>query len=112
MECGLRQAPLPSPEIAFADEQALAKKAFDDALGQLALVKFRLLDDQYLLDVVRMIQENAVLKGNRHANNVAVLARDAAQRAQGVLANGQRQAQDGQSAGAGRASSCVCGHWL
>ena len=74
---------------------SLTQETLGDALGQLALVKLGLLDDQDLLNVIRMIQKDPVLKGYGHANDVAVLACDAAQRAEGVLANCERQAEGG-----------------
>ena len=45
MKRRLRQAPLPSPEITFADQQALAEQALGDVLGEFAFVKFSLLYD-------------------------------------------------------------------
>jgi hypothetical protein len=86
----LHQPPLAPPEIALADEQTLTEEAFGDALGQLALVKLGLLENQNLLNVFRMIQEDPVLKGDGHANDVAVLSCDTAQGAEGVLANRER----------------------
>jgi hypothetical protein len=56
-----------------------------------------------------MIQKDSVLKGYGYANDVAVLACDAAQRAKGVLANGDRQAKGGQSSRTRRSPSFA---WL
>lgn len=90
MESGLREAALASPEFAFTDEQSLSEKAFGNSLRQLALMKLGLLDDEDLLDEVRMIQENSVLECNGEPDNIAELASDATERSERVFADGER----------------------
>lgn len=92
MEGGLGQAALAAPEIAFAEQKPLPEKRLGDALGELAFVKFRVLDDQNFLDVIRAVEENAVLKGNREGDNVPIFTRDAPERAQRITANGKSDA--------------------
>jgi hypothetical protein len=74
----LREAALTSPEVALTDEQTLAEKTLDNTLRQFTLVKFSLLDNEDLLDQVRMIKEDAILKSDRKTDDVAVFAGDAA----------------------------------
>lgn len=78
VKSGLRETALAAPKITLANEQTLAEKTLDNALGQFALVKFGLLDNEDLLDEVRMIEEDAILKSDGKADDVAVFASDAA----------------------------------
>jgi hypothetical protein len=93
MERGLRQAPLPAPEIAFADQQALAEQALGHVFGQFALVEFGLLDDANLLDIIGMIQKDPLLVDHRYTNDVAILAGEPAQRFQRIAQELKRQAE-------------------
>jgi hypothetical protein len=78
MKSRLDQTALPSPEIAFADQQSLAKHSSRDSSGEFALVKFALLDDEHLVDQIGMIQQNAILSHHLKVNDIAVVARHAA----------------------------------
>ena len=74
VERRLRQPPLPPPEFAFADQQALAQHPHGDSPGQLALVKFALLDHEHLIDQIGAIQQDAFLHHHVEADDVAVVA--------------------------------------
>jgi hypothetical protein len=110
MKRRLCQAPLPPPEIAFTDQQALTEQALGDVFRQFALVEFRLLNDANLLDVIGMIQEDAVLVEHRDANDVAIFAREPAQRFQRIALDLERQAEQGQAFRTGRKFVPVCRH--
>ena len=97
MKRRLREPPLPPPEIAFADQQALAEHAPGDAARQLALVEFALLDDEHLLDEIGMIQQDAFLHHHVEADDIAILARVAPHHAEGIAADVEGHADDGQA---------------
>ncbi len=97
MKRGLREPPLPPPEIAFADQQALAEHASRDAARQLALMEFAVLDDEHLLDEIRMVQQDAFLHHHVEADDIAVLARVAPHHAEGIAADVEGHTDDGQA---------------
>ena len=102
MKGGLRQAPLPSPKVAFADQQALPQQAFGHILGQRTFVKFRVLHDGDLLDVLRKVQQNSILPENADTNDVAVLAGQAHQRSQRIAQDLKSQPKQGCAGWSGR----------
>jgi len=75
MKGRLRESPLAPPEISFADQQALSQKALGGFFGQRALVKFALLEEQQLLNVIGVVEQDAALQNHRDAHDVAVFAR-------------------------------------
>ncbi len=97
MKRGLREPALAPPEISFADQQALPQQALGGFFRQRALVKFALLEKQQLLDVVRMVQQDAALQNHRDADDVAVLPRHAAHQFQRVLQQIERHADQRQA---------------
>src|ERR1700730_1952364 len=108
MERRLGQSPLSSPEFAFADQQTLPEQSLGHPLRQLALVKFTLLDDEHLLDIVRMAQQDAALEGDGQPHNIAVLARGAAHRAERVTPNLERHSGKRPPLRARRDSTSIC----
>ncbi len=108
MKCRLRQAPLTPPEFAFADQQTLAEHPHRDSSGQLALVKFALLDHEDLIDQVGMIQQDAFLHHHVEANNVAVVASHLPHSGERIAAETQRHAQNGHALWSRRISITVC----
>ena len=110
MKRGLRQPPLPPPEISFADQQALPQQALGGFFRQRALVKFALLEKQQLLDVIRMVQQNAALQDHRDADDVAILPRHPAHQFQRVLQQIERHTHQRQAFRPRRHAISVCAH--
>jgi hypothetical protein len=75
VERGLRQPPLPQPEIAFAGQQAFAKKMSVRAQNSAFDVSARVCD-QYLFYGVRMIDEDGPKIDYANARDVAIVARE------------------------------------
>src|SRR5271156_573261 len=84
VESRLGESPLPAPEIAFADQQALAEYPLRHIFRQRTFVEFCLLNDCDLLDVLRKVQQNSMLFENVDADDVPVTAGQTHQRAQGI----------------------------
>jgi hypothetical protein len=97
MKGRLDQTALPPPEIAFTDQQSLPKHSARDSSGQLALVKFPLLDNEHLVDQIRVIQKNAILSYHLKVNDIAIFASHAAHSFKRITAQVQRHADEGQS---------------
>ena len=111
MKGGLGEAALATPKIAFADQQALAKQRADNEFRQRAFVQFGVIEDEELLDVVGAIDENPAHAHNRHADDVAVLASETLQCAEGIAADFERETEDGQAFGARRRVGSVIRHF-
>src|SRR5271155_5259086 len=97
LERRLRKPPLTPPEVPLADQQAFAQQTPGHIFRELALVKLALLNHVHLLDVVRMVQEDAGVRSDRYPDDVAILARDTLQRPERVAQHLQRHAQERQS---------------
>src|SRR6266852_3732381 len=110
MEGGLGEAALAPPEVAFADEQALAEQRADDEFREGAFVQLSVVEDEELLDIVGAINEDAAHAHHRHADDVAVLASKALQSAEGIFADIESEAEDGQAFGTWRGMGSVGGH--
>src|SRR5262249_40419705 len=72
VERWLREAALPQPEVAFARQQALAKKTHV-CLHHAAFFKFARVRDEHLFDVIGMIYEKGEEIQQLQAANVAVV---------------------------------------
>jgi hypothetical protein len=76
MKRGLRQAPLPQPEITFARKQAASENTLV-GLQHAALYKFPRMIHQHVFDVVRMIEQQDAEIQNPKADEISVLAHEA-----------------------------------
>jgi hypothetical protein len=74
-------------------------------------VQLGVVEDEELLDVVGTIDENAAHAHNRHADYVAVLTSETLQCAEGIVANIEREAEDGQAFGAWRRVGSIIRHF-
>src|SRR5229473_2293347 len=110
MEGGLGEAALAPPEVTFADEQALAEQRADDKLRQRAFVQLGVIENEELLDIAGAIDEDAARAHHRHADDVTVLASKALQSTEGIVADIEREAEDGQAFRAWRGVGSVGGH--
>src|SRR6266436_1041830 len=108
---GLGEAALATPKIAFADQQALAKQRADNEFRQRAFVQFGVIEDEELLDVVGTIDEHPARAHDRHADDVAVLASETLQCAEGIAADLERETEDRQAFGARRRVGSVIRHF-
>src|SRR6267378_874108 len=111
MKGGLGEAALATPKITFADQQALAKQRADNEFRQRAFVQFGMIEDEELLDVVGAIDEHPAHAHDRHADDVAVLASETLQCAEGIAADFERETEDWQAFGARRRVGSVIRHF-
>ncbi len=70
-----------------------------------------MIKDEELLDVVGAIDEDAAHAHDRHADDVAVLASETLQCAEGIAADLERETEDGQAFGARRRVGSVIRHF-
>jgi hypothetical protein len=85
MKRGLGQSPLPPVHFIFAGQQSFAQQT----LGPLqceTFMKARVMSDQNVLDVVRMIQEKRFLRTEAKVGNVAKLRREILKKRQRTFA--------------------------
>jgi hypothetical protein len=76
MKRGLRQAPLPQPEITFARKQAAPENTLV-GLQHSAFYEFSRMIHQHVFDVVRMIEQQDAEIQHAKADNISVLAHEA-----------------------------------
>jgi hypothetical protein len=110
MKSGLGKAALSAPEVAFADEQALAEQRADDEFRKRAFAQLGVIENEKLLYVVGPIEEDTVHAQHGHADNVAVLPGEAQQGAEGIIAHIQRESENGQTSRTGRRVRSVLCH--
>ena len=81
-----------------------------DELGELALVKLGLLDDEDLLDMVGMREQDALLEADGKSDDVAELARIFLHGSERIAAHLEGDADEGQAGGTGRQTMVGGGH--
>jgi hypothetical protein len=74
-------------------------------------VQLGVIEDEELLDVFWAIEENAARAHHGHADDVPVFVSETLQSPQGIFANIEREAQNGQPPGSGRYVVSVDGHF-
>ena len=102
VKCGLGEAALLEPEVAFGGEQAFAEKALSGVAQAGTFFKFLRLADEDFLDQVGIAEKDARLKEQGKVNDVAVFAGDASEEAGGIVEKFGGTANNGPAAGAGR----------
>jgi hypothetical protein len=110
MKGGLGKAALATPEVAFADQQALAEQRPDDEFRQGAFVQLGVIEDKQLLNVLGAIEKDAARAHHGHVDNVAVLASETLQSAEGIVADIERETKNGQPFRARRRVVSAGGH--
>jgi hypothetical protein len=87
MKGWLGKTTLAAMKVALAGQESLAEQSFG-ALERAAFHKILVMSDQHILDVIRMIEKENVLRAEAEINYVAVLARRPLQIGQSIAAKG------------------------
>jgi hypothetical protein len=89
MKRGLCQSPLSAVHFIFAGQQSLAQQTFGALQGQ-AFMKARVIRDQNVLDVIRVIQEKRLLRTETKIGKIAKLGREILKKRQRTFAIGEQ----------------------